>query len=245
MLGRWLLGILALSTTGCATLFSGTSEPVTFTSEPAGAEVVLDGDRIGVTPLTYEMDRETFRHSTVVLRKPGYKSEKFAVRKTLNTVALFNCTSVLSWGTDALTGAMMEYSPSKYFVELTPQKGKASTAHRQALSFVLISHRSLSRAIARGHGAELATVAQLFGVSDADKPRFLSVIEEAAPRLVHYEHPHELYRALSHTLAQAGWSPVDCGCDRFEADTTLGFVSQPQPLSLDVQRWVFVTNDAR
>ena len=42
---------------GCATLFSGTEETITFNSEPSGAAVVIDGLTVGHTPLTIEVDR--------------------------------------------------------------------------------------------------------------------------------------------------------------------------------------------
>jgi hypothetical protein len=221
MVRSWCLGSLAFLLSGCATLFSGTSQDVTFTSDPDGADVVLDGDVIGKTPLTYELDRQTFRRSEVVIRKDGFRSEQFPVKKTLNTVALFNCTSVLSWGTDALTGAMMEYSPSKYFVELKPRHGAADVSHRFALQFVLLTHASLRRALARHSGEELRVLAGLFGVTESEYPRFLDVLTEASPALVGYAYPHELFRALSQTLAREGWTPVDTGCTRFDNSTEI------------------------
>jgi hypothetical protein len=137
---------------------------------------------------------------------------------------------------------MMEYSPSKYFVELKPARASTSTGHRRALQFVIVTHRALSRALARGEGPELQAVAELYGVASHDYPRFLGVVHEAAPKLVHYEHPHELFKGLSRTLGEAGWEPVDCGCAGFENDGRLGWAlpKAPSPLSLDVQRWLTI-----
>lgn len=213
---RWLLVLFSLASSGCATLFSSSSDEVTFTSEPEGAEVVLDGEVVGRTPLSYELERTTFRRSEVLLRKDGYRSERIRVRKALDTVALFNCTSVLSWGTDALTGAMMEYSPNKYFVELETKGARSDRGHLRALAFVLVHHEDVARALARRSGASLDALAELFGVTAAEHPRFMAALGEDAPRLVRYDHPHQLFRALRRTLDRAGFSPADCGCTEFD-----------------------------
>ncbi len=217
--------MLALASSGCATLFSGTSEDVAFTSHPPGAQVLIDGEDIGRTPLTYRVDRSTFRRSEVTLRMAGYRSEAFPLRRSLNSTALFNCTSILSWGTDALTGAMMEYSPNKYFVELTPKGPIISTGHRRALQFVLVSHHGLIRDITRRRGEYLQTLGYFFGADAASYPRFVSVLGANAPSLVHYEHPHELFLAIERAVAPAGFLPVDCGCSRFENDGRLGVLT--------------------
>jgi hypothetical protein len=225
---RWGVLALAMFSSGCATLFSGTSEEVTFTSEPSDARVLIDGDEIGSTPLSYELDRQTFRRSEVVMQKRGYVSERFPLKKTLNTTALFNCTSLLSWGTDALTGAMMEYSPNKYFVELTQKGSRADLGHRRALQFVLLTHSELVRQLARREGEHLRTLGFLFGATPHTFPVFLAALEPELPRLVRHDHPHELFGALVRALSPAGFAPVGGGYVRFENDGKIGsFLPSP------------------
>lgn len=219
---RWGLLIVSVLSSGCATLFSGSSDEISFTSEPAGARVLIDGDEIGATPLTYEVERQTFRRSEVVIQKPGYRSEKFPLKKTLDTIALLNCTSLLSWGTDALTGAMMEYSPNKYFVELTPKGSRANLGHRRALQFMLLMHHELVRQLARRDGEQLRTLGYLFGAGPQDFPAFVAALEPELVGLLRYEHPHELYAAMVPLLAREGFVPVECGCDRFDNDGKIG-----------------------
>lgn len=49
----FFLGILALCfTSGCASLISGSTQPVTFNSSPDGASVTLSGQVLGKTPVT-------------------------------------------------------------------------------------------------------------------------------------------------------------------------------------------------
>lgn len=87
-----LIAVALLS--GCATLFSEGTQQVRFTSNVEGAEVILDGQPIGRTPLTHTMDRSTFDRHIVVIRSEGYQSKQFEMNKGLNTVALINLSSL-------------------------------------------------------------------------------------------------------------------------------------------------------
>lgn len=55
----------------CALIMGGTEDPITFTSEPSGAEVFIDGQAKGVTPATIEV--KTSDDVSIVLKKSGYK----------------------------------------------------------------------------------------------------------------------------------------------------------------------------
>lgn len=44
--------IIALLAVGCATIVDGSSQPVTFNSEPNRAKIFINGAQMGVTPLT-------------------------------------------------------------------------------------------------------------------------------------------------------------------------------------------------
>jgi hypothetical protein len=69
-----VLCIIALLFTSCATIFSGTSQPVSFESVPPGAEVVTimkNGEQqtIGTTPCTVTISKKT--------KKVNFKKENF------------------------------------------------------------------------------------------------------------------------------------------------------------------------
>jgi hypothetical protein len=219
---RWVIGTLAtVVCSGCATLFSGTDQEVTFTSDPPGAQVLLDGVPMGNTPLTVELDRSTFRRSYVTLRAQGYESEKFNVKKTLNTTALFNCTSICFWGTDAITGAMMEYSPGQYFVELSPKGERADRDHRLALQYVLVNHQRVKESLVRRSGEYFHTLAAVFGVRPEDHGAWSDLIGAHAPRLVRFQHPSELFNALRTLLEPYGWRPSAPEYPRFDSTTEI------------------------
>lgn len=63
------LSIIILSFTGCAALFNSSGGTVSFSSDPEGAEVIIDGQSLGKTPVTLELDRSTTH--TVILKKDG------------------------------------------------------------------------------------------------------------------------------------------------------------------------------
>ncbi len=66
-----MLVALALAGTACATLFESEVRPVSVLSEPEGAEVLVDGVRMGMTPVVIELLNQ--RSHVITLRKDGYK----------------------------------------------------------------------------------------------------------------------------------------------------------------------------
>ena len=120
---------------GCATIMSGTTQKVTFDSDPSGAKVVIgkkkkkDGEMTmvdsydaGVTPLTVELSR---RHSTIVqISMEGYKTKEVELKRKINNWVLGDValTSPLSTSIDTSTGACNEYKPGQYMVTLQPKE---------------------------------------------------------------------------------------------------------------------------
>ena len=120
---------------GCATIMSGTTQKVTFDSDPSGAKVVIgkkkkkDGETTmvdsydaGVTPLTVELSR---RQSTIVqISMEGYKTKEVELKRKMNNWVLGDLalTSPLSTSIDTSTEACNEYKPGQYMVTLQPEK---------------------------------------------------------------------------------------------------------------------------
>ena len=63
--------VLGLAVTACGALFNKSVKSVAMGSEPSEAEVWVDGNRMGVTPVTLELDNH--ESHTVVFRKEGFK----------------------------------------------------------------------------------------------------------------------------------------------------------------------------
>lgn len=113
----------------CATMMSGSYQSVRVDSVPQGAKVftgVLSMNRpgnvkkrkeVGVTPMTVSITR---KDGVVELEKPGYLLTRVPMRRGTNPWFLGNVlmTSLLSSMIDSSTGAISEYDPDQYRVEL-------------------------------------------------------------------------------------------------------------------------------
>ncbi len=106
---------------GSATLISGTTQNVSFNSEPEGAIVLVDGVKKCKTPCTLSLTRGD--NESVTFTKKGYKSKTLPLESTYNGVALLSIFWDFST-TDIISGAASEYSPNQYFVELEQKSEK-------------------------------------------------------------------------------------------------------------------------
>ncbi|WP_353352548.1 PEGA domain-containing protein [Oceaniserpentilla sp. 4NH20-0058] len=109
---------LAIGLSGCASIISGTSQDITFDSNPQGAKVYLDGKIMGTTPFTFSAAKN--KYSSLRVEKEGYVSINRTVGKSFDPVALINIFWDLST-TDALTGAVFKYDENNFFFDLQPR----------------------------------------------------------------------------------------------------------------------------
>lgn len=107
-----------LFSSGCATLFSGTDEEITFNSSPSGADVVVDGIVVGTTPTTVEIDRPGLEDQDVTIELEGYETRTFELDKEFNTISILNIFFWPGFVVDALTGALFRYDKDTYSVNL-------------------------------------------------------------------------------------------------------------------------------
>jgi hypothetical protein len=114
-----LLSSFVLSATSCASIFTGTKDKISFTSQPEGAKVMHKGVEKCVTPCTSEIHRSLGKQ-VVVFEKEGFTSKEVKLTKTFNPVTLLNILlgGAIGVGIDAATGSLTKYSPKAYTVEL-------------------------------------------------------------------------------------------------------------------------------
>jgi PEGA domain len=87
---RILLAIFALSTMpGCATIFSGSKQDVSFTSNPPGARVSVNEQYLGTTPFTARI-RPGYNSRYVKFEKDGFEPAFFRMPKRLNPILYIN-----------------------------------------------------------------------------------------------------------------------------------------------------------
>lgn len=120
------IGLLLIATivTGCANMFKGSEQSLTFNSEPSGATVFLDGQASGVTPVTIRVKKNTL--TSVTVKKDGYRPVTQQVTKTLDPVAILDVfgsySSTTSTIVDYNTGAAWEYTPNTFYFDLRKEE---------------------------------------------------------------------------------------------------------------------------
>ena len=107
--------------TSCATILSGTSDEITFNSDPGGADIMLDGLKVGKTPATVSIKRPGLGNKEVTLKLDGYEDRTFMLQKEFNVMAICNLGGIPGWVIDILTGAVMKYSKKNYDLDLDPK----------------------------------------------------------------------------------------------------------------------------
>ncbi len=69
--------VLSLSLVGCATLFKQKSRTVGFDSDPQGADIYINGNRMGKTPMP--MNLSNLKAVTVTFKKDGYEDKTYII----------------------------------------------------------------------------------------------------------------------------------------------------------------------
>ncbi len=175
---RHLFGLVLLAlVSGCASVVSGTSQQMTFQSSPEGATVTISGRLIGKTPITTTLKKE--KNQAVVFSLEGYKPVTMQLTTHLDNWFWGNIVigGVIGSTTDGVTGAVHEYSPTQYYVTLTPDKkgadGKTSrTLDHQIRDFVVFRNEALRDELrgTRQAAENLDSLATLLGIGAADRP---------------------------------------------------------------------------
>lgn len=119
---------LASSTTGCATVVSGTKQEVHLTSHPAVADIVITSDAgidvfTGRTPAVVRLPRK--ESYTVSAKVPGHAPVKARIDQELNGWFCGNilCGGIVGGIVDYVTGAMWNLDPEMLSVSLVPAPG--------------------------------------------------------------------------------------------------------------------------
>lgn len=67
------VAISIISFNSCATLFKGSTDGVSFSSDPSGAKVYVNGNLLGTTPVQLELKSKN--SYTIEFRKEGYETK--------------------------------------------------------------------------------------------------------------------------------------------------------------------------
>ncbi|MDP2077567.1 MAG: PEGA domain-containing protein [Sulfuricurvum sp.] len=102
---------------GCAGMISGKTQNVTFKSEPAEADVYVNGVIMGKTPMTASIKKGKEQMATI--KKDGYKSVDIPLTTSFDFAALIGLISYATpLTTDISQGTAYEFSPGYYNIDL-------------------------------------------------------------------------------------------------------------------------------
>lgn len=145
-----LLLIALYLLTGCATVIKGRTQTVPVSSDPTGAEIIVNQIPMGVTPSQLELRRKD--DHLITLRKDGYAPASVPVLKSVGGAVWGNILAggIIGWGVDATTGAQYNLSPETVFVRLRPISG-GEAPQEESRSVVGIARlRELDQALEDG-----------------------------------------------------------------------------------------------
>lgn len=115
--------LLAACTLSCSTIIKGASQTITVSSEPSNAEVLIDGNSMGKTPLSVNLKKN--QYTTITVKKPGFNSQIKQMQKSYDPITLLNVFWDLST-TDFISGAAYEYQPNMYHFTLEQEEAAAT-----------------------------------------------------------------------------------------------------------------------
>ncbi|WFB36220.1 PEGA domain-containing protein [Kiritimatiellota bacterium B12222] len=167
-----VLGLTVILLSGCASVFSGKTQEMSFMTEPDDVTISIDGRTIGKTPLTTYITRKN--NQILTFEKEGFKPVKMDLATSTNGWFFANILGGIFIGpffstTDASTGAIYEYSPSQYYITLkeseNPLLGKIEGAPEVRV-FIIHNYDNLTENIRQGDGEYLSTLFTLLQVTD-------------------------------------------------------------------------------
>jgi len=177
-----LLLLFLILLQGCATIIDGSKQEIFFSSEPAGATILVDGIEVGKTPTTFSLDRKKgasffgFASVNIEIKKEGYHSEKGYLGGTTNPTyfgnAIFLGFSSVGSSVDLLSGSAWEYDENKFYATLTPISGSntvENTLRNEIKVYIIISYKFLMDDISKRNGDYLNSLISMLKIKDEDK----------------------------------------------------------------------------
>lgn len=182
--GLSLAAFTLLFMQGCATIISGTTQEVSFTSIPEGVTVSADGKVLGITPLTIQIDRKG--KQKLIFEKEGYKTLELPFETTLEPWFWGNILigGVIGSTTDAISGAVYEYSPGQYNVTLEPIEGfqPADSEKNDVKGFIISNYNNILPELHAGQGEYLSSMMTLLKIPKEEQAEAIAQIKALAEK---------------------------------------------------------------
>ena len=210
-IGSGLLAAAALTLGGCATIFTGTTDTLTFNANVPGVRLTIDGQYRGELPITIPMSRNFVGGQQFFARfeREGYVTQEFKLKREFNAVAILDITSIpTSGGIDVLTGSLLKFSPNDYHVVMLAQGRSATSADFvravELYRYALVNWRSVQKDLARGGGESLrAFAAAICGRDRAAAEAVYAASLRSAPLFAGASTAQELVERVNGLLAES------------------------------------------
>ena len=172
---------------GCASIMHGTSQEMTFQSSPEEVTVTVSGRIIGKTPVTSRLDKKSGQ--SVAFSKDGYKPVTMELTTTLDPWFWGNIVlgGFIGSTTDGINGSVNQYSPSQYFVTLTPEgasrmeNSTLNSPREKAREFIVGHYKNLMANVSQGGGEDFSALMGLLNIEkdqQADALRKIRALSE-------------------------------------------------------------------
>ena len=118
----FMLLAFTITYSGCATIFSGSQEDISFSSEPNGAKILVNGQNEGTTPATLAFKKG--KDYTIEFVKDGYDSKSLRLSYSLGAgwLILDILSGLVGIIVDAATGHWNVFNLNAYKANLDPKK---------------------------------------------------------------------------------------------------------------------------
>jgi hypothetical protein len=105
---------------GCATIIHGTTQDIGITTDPSGAELLVDGSERYRSPAKITMKRK-YDHF-IEVSKEGYHKETVNIKSVLSGAVAGNILAggLIGWGVDAASGGQYRLVPENVDLRLRP-----------------------------------------------------------------------------------------------------------------------------
>lgn len=115
--------ISATILSACSTIFSGSSQSITFDSNVKGnIEIYANGALVcNKTPCTVDIDRSS-ASLTIMAKAKGYEDAVMQDKTKINTASWGNLLSIYSWTTDFATSSMWKYTQDGVYINMRPEE---------------------------------------------------------------------------------------------------------------------------
>ncbi len=112
--------LLIMALTACGTIFSGSTQQLSFDSNVKDIEIYANGALVcNKVPCIVDIDRSS--SALIIMAKArGYEDAIGQVKSKINTVSWWNLTGVYSWTTDFATDSMWKYTRSGVYINMRP-----------------------------------------------------------------------------------------------------------------------------